>query len=344
MSALWLVTGGSGYLGSCFVHRLAARGERVRVLDLHDADDRPPGVELVRGDIRDPAAVARACASVDVVLHNVAQVPLARDRRLFWSVNVEGTETLLRAAQAAGVRKVVYTSSSAVYGAPRENPVREDTPARPGEAYGAAKLEGERVCQRFAAAGLDVTIVRPRTILGHGRLGIFQLLFEWTLRGANLPVLGRGDNRYQFVHADDLVEGTLLAAARPGRAEYNFGAERFGTMRELLEALCRHAGTGSRVRSVPAGPVQALVGLAGALRLAPLGPYHALMYGRSMWFDISRARAELGWRPRWSNEEMIVQSYDWYRAHRDAVLVAQGGSHHRSAVRAGILRLLPWVL
>ncbi len=335
-----LVTGGAGYFGTVLRHRLRERGATVRTFDLVAPDDLAPGEEYVAGDIRDPAAIGRACAGVAVVHHNVAQVPLAKSRHLFDSVNVQGTENLLGAARAAGVRKVVYTSSSAVFGAPRANPVTEATPPHPAEAYGRAKYEGERRCQAAVATGLDVTIVRPRTILGHGRLGIFSVLFEWVQAGDNIPVLGHGDNRYQFVHADDLAAACILAGERPGPALYHCGTDRFGTMRETLEALCRHAGTGARVRGVPMAPAVMAMQLTSALGLSPLGPYHALMYGRSMWFDLATITRELGWKPRYSNEEMFIESYEWYLAHRDAVLASSGASLHRSAVRQGALALV----
>ena len=265
-----LVTGGSGYFGSLLLRRLAAHTrEPLRNFDLVAADDQHPDVEFVQGDIRDAAAIERACRGVTIVHHNVAQVPLARDRELFESVNVQGTENLLRAAVLAGVRKVVYTSSSAVFGAPRTNPVTEATPPAPAEAYGRAKYEGELRCATYVEQGLDVTIVRPRTILGHGRLGIFQILFEWVRTCYNVPVLGRGDNRYQFVHADDLADACIRAGERAGPTWYHCGAERFGTMREMLAALCAHAGTGSHVRSLPVRPAATLMRLGAAARLVP---------------------------------------------------------------------------
>lgn len=339
-----LATGGSGYFGSVLRDRLLDRGWTVRVFDINDAEDRPPDVGFIKGDVRDKEAVLGAMAGVDVVFHCVAQVPLAKDKAQFRSVNVFGTRNVLEAARAARVRKVVYLSSSAVFGAPKSNPVTEQTPPAPGEAYGRAKLEGEKVCQEFAAHGLDVTIIRPRTILGHGRLGIFQILFEWIRQGYNVPVLGRGDNLYQFVHADDLAEACILAAQRPGPAVYNCGTDRFGTMRQALEHLCEYAGTGSRVKSVPMRPAVVLMRVAGALRLAPVGPYHALMYGRSLYFDIAKARTELGWQPKYSNEEMFVQSYDWYVRNRDRVLRQAWGSPHRSPVKEGILGILKHLL
>jgi nucleoside-diphosphate-sugar epimerase len=335
-----LVTGGSGYFGSVLVDRARARGDRVRVFDLNPPDDAE--VEFVPGDVRDPEAVRKASEGVDVVLHNVAQVPLARDRELFHSVNVIGTANVLLAARAAGVHKVVHTSSSAVFGIPDRNPVTEETPGRPLEAYGRAKLQAELLCGDAAASGVDVTIIRPRTILGHGRLGIMAVLFEFVAEGAPVYVLGRGDNRYQFVHASDLADACLRAGDRPGPAVYNVGASEFGTMRETLQALVDHAGTGSRVVSLPTRPAAAAMRGLTRLGLAPFAPYHWLLYGESLWFDTTRARIELGWMPTRSNAEMLVESYEWFLAHRDE-LSRSGevhGSHHQSLVRLGLLRLL----
>jgi nucleoside-diphosphate-sugar epimerase len=339
-----LITGGSGYFGSLLRDRLKAHGQTVRIFDLADAEDRTKDVEFASGDIRDEKQASEACAGCEVVYHCVAQVPLAKDKHLFESVNIQGTENLLKAALAAKARKVIYVSSSAVFGAPKSNPVNEQTTPTPAEAYGRAKLEGETLCKKYSQQGLDVSVIRPRTIMGHGRLGIFQILFEWIRTGYNVPVLGRGDNVYQFVHADDLAEACILAAGRPGGATYNCGTDRFGTMREVLENLCAHAKTGSKVKSVPMSPAVGFMNLTSALGLSPLGPYHAMMYGKSLYFDITKAKTELGWKPRFSNNEMFVQSYDWYLANREMILKSHGASHHRSAVKQGILGMVKHVL
>lgn len=331
-----LVTGGSGYFGSLLAGRLVDLGCEVAVFDINDADDRPPQVEYLPGDIRNEEAVAKAVAASDVVFHNVAQVPLAKDRELFRQVNVDGTENLLRACEEVGVGKLIYTSSSAVFGVPEQLPIDEKTQPSPAEAYGAAKYEGERRCLNAASRGLDVTIIRPRTILGHGRLGIFSILFDWIADGIDVFVLGKGDNRFQFIHAVDLAEACIAASNRPGPTTYNIGAAEFGTMREGLEGLVVHAGTGSRVRSLPISPTVAAMRLAGLTGLAPFAPYHWLMYGKSAYFDISKARSELGWEPHYSNTEMLVESYDWFSSHRH-MLERRGASAHRSPVKQGIL-------
>jgi len=275
-----LVTGGSGYFGSVLVRRLLATGHQVRVFDLNDADDRPDGVEFIGGDIRDAAAVDRAVVGCEVVFNCVAQVPLAHDEELLRTVNVDGTSLLLNAAARHDVRKVVHVSSSAVFGIPASNPVLPSTVPSPVEAYGHAKLAAEWACLAAVAKGLDVTIVRPRTILGHGRLGIFGILFDWIADGADVFVLGSGDNRYQFVHADDLADVCALAAHVAGPAVFNAGTDRFGTMRESLESLCTHAGTGSRVKSLPVAPAALMMKAAAAAHLAPFAPYHWLMYSK----------------------------------------------------------------
>ncbi|MFA5140454.1 MAG: NAD-dependent epimerase/dehydratase family protein [Elusimicrobiota bacterium] len=321
-----LVTGGSGYFGSVLVRELIGRGVKPRVLDLVEDAGRLPEAEFMQGDIRDPAAMRAAVDGMEVVYHCAAQVPLAWDPG-----GRDGTENLLQAARDAKVKKVVYLSSSAVYGTPEKNPVTEETPPAPREGYGRSKLAAEELCRRCAG---DVSIIRPRTILGSGRLGIFQILFEWVYQGSNIPVLGRGDNVYQFVHADDLADACILAAAKPGPSVFNCGAERYGTLRETLEALCAHAKTGSRVRGVPAALGRISMKLSGALR-----PYHSLMYGRSLYFDLCKIKKELGWSSRHSNEEMMIESYEWYKAHREEVLKAEGKSPHRSAVDQGLLAL-----
>lgn len=332
----YLVTGGSGYFGSLVTQRLHSAGHNVRVLDLNDTDDRPAGVEFVQGDVRDRMVVREAVAGVDIVLNNVAQVPLAKDAELLRTVNVNGTVNLLRASADAGVSKVIHTSSSAVFGVPKANPVLPSTIPSPMEAYGHAKLAAEWACLAAAQDGLDVSIVRPRTILGHGRLGIFGILFDWIADGRDPIVLGDGTNRYQFVHSDDLADVCVLAAESEGPEVFNVGTDRFATMRETLEALCRHAGTDAVVRSMPAGLASMGMRLTAGLGIAPFAPYHWMMYSKSMWFDLEHLKERLDWSPTWSTDEMFAQSYDWFLDNRAATNDASA-SHHRRNAKQGVL-------
>lgn len=337
-----LVTGGSGYFGTIVAEQCLARGDAVRIFDLNPPGPSLAGVEFVAGDVRDRDAVRAACDGVDVIFHNVAQVPLAKDRELFDAVNVGGTANVLVAARDAGVGKVVHTSSSAVFGIPEHNPVNEATPGHPLEPYGRAKLRAELLCHDAVAGGLDVTIIRPRTVLGHGRLGVIALLFEFVADGAPVFVLGGGANKYQFVHASDLADACLRAGDRPGPTVYNVGALDFGTMRDTLQALVDHAKTGSRLRSLPVAPAKFVMHALASLGLAPFAPYHWLLYSESLYFDVTKARTELDWEPQHSNASMLIESYEWFLAHRnDADDSAR--SHHQSTVRPGLVRALKLV-
>ena len=335
-----LVTGGSGFLGNLIARRLHARGERVKILDIWEDATRPPEIEFVHADIRDRAAVAAAMKCVDIVHHNVALVPLTKSGGKFWEVNVEGSRTAAEEAVKAGVKSFIHMSSSALYGVPRELPITNETAKGPVEIYGRGKLAGEEAVRETCdKGGLPLVVIRPRTILGEGRLGIFQILFEWIQQGRNVYTIGKGDGGFQFVHAHDLMDAYLLAldAGKPG--VYNVGTDRFGTLREGLEHLITYAGTQSKVKSLPAGLTIGLLKTADVLHMSPLAPWHYLTYHKPFYFDVSPLTA-LGWKPKYSNDEMFRESYDWFRQNYDKLKAEKAGSAHRRPVKEGILWLL----
>jgi nucleoside-diphosphate-sugar epimerase len=193
-----------------------------------------------------------------------------------------------------------------------------------------------KACEK---AGLQLIVIRPRTILGEGRLGIFQILFEWIREGRNVYVMGRSDGLFQFVHAHDLMDAYMLALQHGKSATYNVGTDRFGSIREALEHLIDYAGTGSKVKSLPAGLTISVLRLLDGLRLSPLAPWHYLTYGKPFYFDVSNLLA-LNWRPKYSNDEMFRESYEWFISNYDRLAAAKAGSAHRRPVREGLLWLL----
>jgi nucleoside-diphosphate-sugar epimerase len=324
-----LITGGSGYFGSILCKSLLKKGNKVRIFDLNDSIDRDSSVEYIHGDICDPKKVEQACDDCDIIFHCVAQVPLAKSKKLFESVNVGGTKNLLAAAKKFKAKKIIYVSSSAIYGIPFTNPVMEEHIPIPRETYGKAKLEGEKLCLNEIHNGLDITIVRPRTILGHGRLGIFHILFNWISEGYNIPVLGKGDNQYQFIHAEDLAEACILSSEQEGSNIYNCGATEFCSMRETLESLCLHANTGSKVKSLPKLPATLMMKVTSRLGLTPLGAYHSLMYGRSFYFDTTKLQ-DLSWTAKYSNTDMMCESYDWFLKKANQEKEGELSAHQKS--------------
>ncbi len=334
-----LVTGGSGFLGNLIARRLWERGETVKILDIWEDPTRPSEIEFINCDIRDRNSVAKAMQGVDIVHHNVALVPLTKSGNKFWEVNVEGSKIAAEEAAEAGVKSFIHMSSSALFG-DAKCPITNDTHPKAIEIYGKAKLAGElavrNVCE---TTGLPLIVIRPRTILGEGRLGIFQILFEWIQEGKNVYVIGSGDVQFQFVHAHDLMDAYLLALDLGQPGIYNVGTNRFGTLREGLEHLIHYAGTSSQVKSLPTGLTIGTLQLLDWVGLSPLAPWHYLTYHKEFYFDVEPL-LKLGWKPKYSNDEMFQESYDWFRQNYDKIQAEKAGSAHRRPVKEKLLWLL----
>jgi nucleoside-diphosphate-sugar epimerase len=329
----WAITGGAGFLGLHLARRLLADGHEVRTLDLVPLDDRElePEVDELRGDVRDPAAVARLAAGADVLVHAAAALPIQASREAIRSVNVEGAAVTLASALEAGVERAVLISSTAVYGVPKHHPLAEEAPLVGVGHYGESKIEAERVAHDARRRGLAVVVLRPKTFIGPERLGVFEILFDWIREGRRIPILGDGSNRYQLLAVEDLVEATLNAASAPVAGEtFNIGATEFGTVRSDLQGLIVHAGSGSRLRPVPATPAELALRVLELARLSPLAEWHYRTAHRDSFVDVSKAQRLLGFAPRLSNEQALCETYDWYLANR---------TRRRSA---GVTHRVPW--
>ncbi|UCM86570.1 NAD-dependent epimerase/dehydratase family protein [Streptomyces marincola] len=313
-----LVTGGSGMLGGNLVRSLAAAGNRVLSLDLRPPVEALPGVEHLTADVRETDRVRAALTGADAVVHTAAALPSYPEDEIR-SIIVDGTRSVLRAAREAGVERAVHISSTAVYGLPDTVPTTEDYPRSPVDAYSRAKAGAEEVAEEFRARGLCVPILRPKTFVGPGRMGLFAMLFEWAEEGRNFPVLGRGDVRIQMFSVDDLVDAVAVTLAAPAEAAddtFNLAAAEFGTIREDFQAVLDAAGHGKRVVSIPAAPAVRTLDVLSRLRLSPV-------YGRLIhklradsYVSIDKVREVLGWSPRHSNEDAILATYRWWREHR----------------------------
>jgi nucleoside-diphosphate-sugar epimerase len=327
----WAITGGAGFLGLHLARRLLADGHRALDLAPLDEAELERSVEERRGDVRDPAAVAELVDGADVLVHAAAALPIQASRESIRSVNVAGTAVVLAAALEAGVKRAVLISSTAVYGVPKHHPIDETSPLVGVGHYGESKIEAEEVARDFGRRGLEVVILRPKTFVGPERLGVFEILFDWIREGRRIPILGDGWNRYQLLAVDDLVEATVSAAAADVAGEtFNVGATEFGTVRSDLEGLIAHAGSGSRLRPVPARPAELALRALELARLSPLAEWHYRTAHRDSYVETAKAQRLLGFAPRLSNEEALCETYDWYLANRNRV----GG--------AGVTHRVPW--
>lgn len=342
--ALHLVTGGCGFLGSFIVRELLRQHQNVRIVDLIDDTAISQLADFHQVDVLDRAGIANAMRGVEFVHHEAALVPLKKAGDRFWQVNVEGTRTVYEEALKAGVRHFSHMSSSAVFGnvTAADCPIGLNPPnLHPVEIYGRSKAAAESI----VAAGMDnpkmpCAIIRPRTIIGTERLGIFQILFEWISEGRNIYIIGDGSNQFQFAHVEDLVNVSIETSRKCLGGYFNIGTDRFETLRESLQTFCDLVGTGSRVRSIPYTLAASSLWLADKLRLSPLGPWHYLTYHKPYYFDLKPMFERLEWRPKYSNIEMLQQSYNWYCEHRGELDAKKSASAHRGTLKQGVLRIL----
>ncbi len=328
-----LVTGSSGVLGHSLVPQLARRGDRLRLFDMVAP---PPtltallgetGVpadswRAIDGDMRDVAALRRAADGVEVIYHLAAGQRMkpqfaSLSEEEIYAMNLGGVRNVLDVAREARVCKVVFISSSAVYGVPQCAPVDEERHRkRPIGAYGRSKLEAEELCVRALQQGLDVSMLRPMSLFGDGMTGVFVLLFDWVRRGRRVFLLGRGENRVQMVSADDVARAAVLAAITPDTAGLvvNVGSDPAGvpSVRAQVEALIRHAGSASRVTAIPAALLRNAARVLNLVGLSPIVPEHYLLADADFVLDISRARERLGWEPSGDNVAITCEAYDWY--------------------------------
>ncbi len=320
-----LVSGAHGFVGSHLAAALLERGEAVRVLDRpapRQADvggERRSGlellgiadeVELAEGDLRDAEAVAAAVAGCDSVFHLAAQTIVgvaARSPLETFEVNVRGAWNVFEACREHGAGRVVFASSDKAYGASPELPYREDFPLRGINTYDASKAAADLVARSYARAhGLPLAVTRFANVYGGGDLNFSRLIPETVvaaLEGRAPVIRSDGSPERDFLHVDDAVAAYLAIAAaldRGGAAgeAFNAGGERPHSVREVVEAIARLAGTGAepdfRGDGVPEGEID------------------------RQYVDSSKLRALTGWRPGVELRDGLARTLEWYRAHPEA--------------------------
>lgn len=312
-----LITGAAGFIGSHLVDRLLARGERVVGLDNFDSFYEPaikranldaalqhPKFRLVEGDIRDNELMSRVLVEhgVDRVVHLAARAgvrPSIEQPALYADVNVRGTTTVFEAARRAGIKRVVWASSSSVYGGNTKVPFHEDDPVeRPVSPYAATK----RACELIASTyhhlyGLDLIGLRFFTVYGPRQRPEMAIhLFTKAIdEGRAVPFFGDGSSRRDYTYVDDCVAG-VMAALDKGRGLklYNLGESATTSLSELVALLGEALGRPVRLDRKPEQPGDVPITFA----------------------DIGRARQELGYDPHIPVREGIGRFVAWYRAHR----------------------------
>lgn len=322
------VTGATGLVGSHVAEQLRRRGDRVVALVRESSDTaflQSIGCELATGDVGDPVdALAERMLGCDAVVHAAAKVFQAGSRKAYLRVNVEGTESVLRAAGRV-VPRVVHVSSVAVYaGLSMDRPLTEERwaeadPARQ-HAYAASKHLSERVAWRLHDDGaIRLTTVRPSVVYGERDRSAARVFIPYFSR-AVVPLVGGGRTTLPVVYAGNVARGILGALDREqavGRS-YNLGRDIPISGRRLAELVAREVGRSPRFLPVPGAPLRMAAAAVDVLaRITPLVRRRDLRravrsLSRDNPYDSTRARLELGWARHISHEEGVRRTVEWW--------------------------------
>lgn len=309
-----LVTGGAGFIGSNIVEALVRRRWAVRVLDnfstgkVENLEPFLRSIEVVRGDIRETKDLKRALKGVDIVIHQAAlrSVPRSVDDPLSTNdVNITGTLKLLMEAKAAGVKRVVYASSSSVYGDSKLLPQKETQKPSPISPYAASKLSAENYCQVFSKTfGLETISLRYFNVFGPRQnpeskyAAVIPKFIESALKGTPLEIHGDGRQSRDFSYIDNVVSANLLAACAPLKIAkdgevFNIACGESHSVLEIIQLLEKILGKKLPHHHTPprAGDV------------------------RKTWADITKAKKYLKYKVLVNFEEGILRTFEWFKKH-----------------------------
>lgn len=343
-----LVTGATGFLGTHIVKRFLEKGCTVVGLDKDDFyfwEHLADSITLHKLDVRDILSHAPLFRGIDVVVHCAAALHDSPPEEIR-SVNLGGTRAVLDVCLKNEIPRFLFCSSTVVYGYFEFHPpVPEDTPLAPEHPYAVSKAECEGMLEEYRAKGLNASVFRPKSFIGAGRFGVFQLLCDWISDGAPVPVIGNGGNRYQLMGVSDLAEGVYRMATMPVKnVTLNLGAEKFRTVREDLGDLVAYAQTGSRLIRMPAAPTKLALTVIEKVGLTQMWAWHYKTADRDCYVDTSRARALIGWNPAQSNLDALKETYDWYIANVKNFHGRIGLGHHGVLWRERLLTTVKKIL
>src|SRR6266516_1152643 len=331
-----LITGATGLLGGHLLQALQQRGEQIRTLVLPSENAEKltaQGVEVIRGDVTDANTLASAVKDIEIIIHLAGMMGVDRPLADYRLVNVTGSENLYRAAQSAGVRRFVHTSSHTVYGLGHGRFLTEQDALRPDpDPYSITKAEGDRLMRRLMLnSAVETVIIRPGTFFGPGDRLHFGRIAQRMKNGKGV-MIGRGDNALPFCYVTDVVQGFLLAAyhkSAPGSV-YNISNDRPLTQKELFNAIADAVGGKHPTRPLPYLPTYYGSMMAEKVALIThtrpiVTPLGVMMFGSDNRHSVEKARRELGYEPKVDLRTGIQLAAEWFNA---------GGMHEPSTTQA----------
>lgn len=317
----YVIVGGSGFLGQYTVDLIYKKtlggGGLIVILDILQPKNLPPRVEFFPIDIT--KKIDFEFLQDDIVIHLAARQyhlrpPRINRQKYFFDVNYLGTKNLLEMMEQYGCKKMIYFSTDMVYGKPEYLPIDSSHPKNPFGAYGKSKFESEKLCEKYRKKGFDITIFRPRMIVGKGRFGILLKLFKLMELGLPIPMIGSGNNCYQMVSVTDCANAIWLAVQKNiPNVELNLGSENPPKVKDLLRKMVAKTGSKSLVIPTYGKFVKLCLWFFGILGIEIMYKEQYKIADEEYVVDITQAKNILGWQPLEEDADMLIQAYEEYK-------------------------------
>jgi dTDP-glucose 4,6-dehydratase len=324
-----IIFGGDGFLGTELTKKLSAQGEQVLVCDrkqtLSSGIYDSPLVSYIKMDVKNTGTFTDIPTDKDdVVYHFAAEllVPILKRKerkQYFWDALYVGTVNVFNFMQDRGLNKLVYYTTDMVYGHTFFDPRFEDHPRVPIGPYGEAKYQTELLCEDYRKKGFNITIFRPRLIIGEGRLGILEKLFQLIDHNLPVPMIGNGKNYYQFISVSDCADACIRAVEKGfPNEEFNVGSLNPPTVRELLSDLIKEANSKSFLIPTPAPLVKMTLAALDVIGKPIMDPEQYLIADETCVLEMSKVKEELDWQPKDTDSDLLIIAYKSYREKLEA--------------------------
>lgn len=335
MSAVALVTGGSGYLGSQIIKDLKEKNYYVINVDIIEKETKFEDL-FYKVDILDQEKLKSIFDenNIDILIHSAASLPLNKNENNYKKVNVIGTRNLVEIANNFDVSQFCYISSSSVLGIGSKKIITESQQNIPVDPYAISKSDAEMVIFNELKS-CNALIIRPRTIIGKNRIGIFGILFEFISNNIPVFLIGSGKNVIEFIDLEELSDIIVSLIEKNFTGKFNIGNGERMNLNSLYRELILYAGSKSKVVHLPEKITISILKILDKLRLSPLAPWHYLSFSKSFMQEPSKAFSLVETYPKKSNLEILKESYDDYIKNSPK----ENMSTHQSLVDFKILKI-----
>tara|TARA_B100001564_G_C20591314_1_gene647954 strand:+ start:147 stop:1163 length:1017 start_codon:yes stop_codon:yes gene_type:complete len=333
----YFVTGGSGFLGSYIIENL-----KKKDIDFINYDIIKPNKyreNFFEGDIRDYEKVESALKSCNKIIHSAASLPL--NKKDFKSINIEGTRNLVKAANLHNIKHFSFISSSSIYGTKYKNAISEESIPLPVEAYGKSKYQAEKVIEDMLDKEIGRSFIRSRTIVGKNRLGIFDLLFNFSSNNMPVFIIGKGKNTIQLIDVEEISEVIVRLTSKNISGYFNLGNNDKTNIQDTFRNFIQSIDSDSKIIYLPVLPSIGILFLLDILNLSPFGPWHYKSFHKSCFFESSQAYELINFEPQKSNKEILSESFEHYTKIDNAL--ENDSSTHKNSLDLKIFKILKFI-